>query len=227
MSIKNKRTEFITLIAALLLMSGVQGTFGGLYALRNGLGIVSKGETKIVRVLPNSPAAESDLKIGDILLSIDTQQVESTQSFLEITSKYRDSPIPLVVQRDGKMMQVEITPRTNIPAHEGALGLEITDKKHDTRPVYLLLIASIISLLVAVGIWRLKKWALYGFIALSVYQVLSLIYPILAGYQIVDSSRSRFSPEQSLLIALFVIFGEIIWEILIAAYMYRKRNLFS
>ena len=68
-------------------------------------GVVVKG------IAPNGPAAHSDLKPGDVILSVDGQTVSTAQQLKnEIRGKRIGAPVTLDVHRFGKNVKVKVKP---------------------------------------------------------------------------------------------------------------------
>jgi regulator of sigma E protease len=90
---------------------------------------------KVIEVAPNSPAAQAGLQPGDMLLKINGQPVESMQDLQNGIYANLDKSTNLTYKRDGQVEQVTLTPRSNPPQGEGAIGIVMGNP---TRPVGLL-----------------------------------------------------------------------------------------
>lgn len=92
------------------------------------------------------------------------------------------------------------------------------------------LITSIISVVIGVGLWRLRKWAMYGFLLLTAYAlVASFPYLLNPENYSINQSKSLFFPnlnKPTLTDTLIYIVGLVI-EILLAVYIFSKRKLFE
>ncbi len=62
-------------------------------------------------IQPNSPAADSGLKIEDKIISINDEKIENSQDAKELVQKYKDNPMKLVVDRGGKKIDITATAR--------------------------------------------------------------------------------------------------------------------
>lgn len=73
----------------------------------------------------NSPAYNASLQIGDLILSADGTEVDSSSDLNEITEEKAGQEIVLLVSREGSQFEVPIVPRTEeeIPEGQGALGI--------------------------------------------------------------------------------------------------------
>lgn len=64
----------------------------------------------ILRVVPDSPAGEADLRQGDILLKIDDDPIDSEHPLLNVLMKHEPrEEVVLTIVRDGKEMKVKVT----------------------------------------------------------------------------------------------------------------------
>jgi regulator of sigma E protease len=73
---------------------------------------------------PGSPA-EAVLKYGDIIVKADSTAARSTNTFRDYIKAHAGKTVTLTVLRDGKELKLEVVPRTNPPADQGALGVTI------------------------------------------------------------------------------------------------------
>jgi regulator of sigma E protease len=62
-------------------------------------------------ILPNSAAAEAGFQVGDRIVSIDGEPVKWFADLVRIVSHKADVPLKLVVQRDGRDVALEATPK--------------------------------------------------------------------------------------------------------------------
>jgi regulator of sigma E protease len=99
------------------------------------IGMPVTSQVKVIEVAPNSPAAQAGLQPGDMLLKINGQPVESMQDLQNGIYANLDKSTNLTYKRDGQVEQVTLTPRSNPPQGEGAIGIVMGNP---TRPVGLL-----------------------------------------------------------------------------------------
>ncbi len=67
---------------------------------------------------PNSPASQAGIAAGDIVMNY-----KDTQSFINFVNSHEGRQVTIPVLRNGKEVDVAVTPRMNPPAGEGALGV--------------------------------------------------------------------------------------------------------
>lgn len=71
----------------------------------------------------NSPASDSGIQEGDVLVSINSTPIEDMFTVSEIVNKNLGKPISIELNRGGELIQLEIIPRPNPPKGEGPLGI--------------------------------------------------------------------------------------------------------
>jgi regulator of sigma E protease len=89
-------------------------------------------EVQIAEVAQASPADAAGLRSGDIVLSVDGQRVGSIEDFQRLVRERVGGSVALEVQRGDQMLQTSMTPRTDPPPGQGAIGVKIQPR---TRPV--------------------------------------------------------------------------------------------
>ena len=88
----------------------------------------------VLGVLPDSPASESGIQGGDLLLSVDGINLTGMQSgedvvetFSQAVAGKKGTEISLKVQRDESELTYTVTPRVDYPQDQGPLGVAITN----------------------------------------------------------------------------------------------------
>ena len=94
-------------------------------------GVPVRGTIKIESVSGNSPAQQAGIQAGDILHSIDGQDVTEISSAIAIIKSNLDQPVELLVERNGEQITITATPLSTRKASEGALGVSLG---YPTRP---------------------------------------------------------------------------------------------
>jgi regulator of sigma E protease len=126
-------------IQALILVAGVTANFlfawiiislGFISGLPAPLGIslpVENAETVITTIVPGSPAAESGLKSGDTILSIEregkTSDLSPENASAFITSSL--DPVTFNIKRGSELLSKTITPKAGIVADRPAVGIAL------------------------------------------------------------------------------------------------------
>jgi len=97
--------------------------FAGVYVIGQP---VLQGQVAIESVMPNTPADEAGIWPGDVILSVEGQDIGSLMQLKERVSGLAGREIEMLLERDGQPRAVRVTPRAEPPPGEGALGVTIT-----------------------------------------------------------------------------------------------------
>jgi regulator of sigma E protease len=79
----------------------------------------------VAGVAEGSPAEAAGLQVNDIVLSIDNHRTETAEEVKVLTDGRLDQPMELEVQRQGETLTVSLSPRSQPPEGEGAMGVAI------------------------------------------------------------------------------------------------------
>lgn len=84
----------------------------------------------IAKVMPNSPAEQSGLQAGDVVVSVDGVDIHYTQDLQDRVAARRGQTITLVVLRNGIEVAVDLRPRLpeETPENEGAMGVGLSQE---------------------------------------------------------------------------------------------------
>ena len=104
-------------------------------AIFSRIGTPVTSQVKVIEVATNSPAAQAGLMPGDLLLEINNQPVESMQDLQNGIYANLDKSTNLTYERNGQVEQITLTPRSNPPEGEGAIGIVMGNP---TQPVNLI-----------------------------------------------------------------------------------------
>ena len=94
-------------------------------------GVPLSGSVKIDTVADDSPAQQAGFLAGDIIVSINGQEVTDIQPAIEIIRANLDKPVEMVVDRNGEMVTITATPLSSRTPQQGALGVGLA---YPTRP---------------------------------------------------------------------------------------------
>ncbi|HVZ67597.1 MAG TPA: RIP metalloprotease RseP [Patescibacteria group bacterium] len=91
---------------------------------------------KVVEVVANSPASTAGLKKDDLVISVNSNNINDTDSFVSLTRKSEGKPLVFEIKRNGQVFTKTITPRTKFPKGEGPLGVAISNIEIKKYPWY-------------------------------------------------------------------------------------------
>jgi regulator of sigma E protease len=122
---KSKRVRILVLVAgaAMNLVLAVL-VFAAAYML-GAPEVIATDNVMISGVSSGSPAAAADLRVGDIVVSINGSTVHSPEEMVQMTNAHRGEQVILVIKRGSDTIQIPVTLRANPPQGEGALGAVI------------------------------------------------------------------------------------------------------
>ncbi len=86
-------------------------------------GVFQAAPCQIQEVIPGGAAEKAGLKADDILLVINNEMVQGTYHFSSVIQSNANAAIPLVIQRDGERMELNITPQFDEEAGRAMIGI--------------------------------------------------------------------------------------------------------
>ena len=112
----------MNLITAVILFSMVIAISGGIitYTSENS----ANSKVLITSVMDNSPAKTAGMQMGDILVSGAGQPIQTSDDIRNIVVANVDKPITFVVDRQGKQIDLLITPKFNQAEGRPLIGIE-------------------------------------------------------------------------------------------------------
>lgn len=91
------------------------------------MGTPASNEALVTQLAPESPAMQVGIQPGDIILSVEEEEIESIEDLIDKINANVGREITLTYQRDGETRTVEITPRVDPPEGEGAIGVALSN----------------------------------------------------------------------------------------------------
>jgi regulator of sigma E protease len=89
------------------------------------IGIPDSHTAIIASIDSSSPAEQSGLKVGDVVLAAGGTHINSYSRLTEITHNYLDLPLSLVILRDSQVLEITVTPRSVYPSDQGPMGIGV------------------------------------------------------------------------------------------------------
>jgi regulator of sigma E protease len=124
---KSKLTRASILVAGVLMNFILGVIIFAVISFFSGV-VQPSGQIRITAVAPNSPASQANLKVDDIIISVDGESVHQSKQFVDLIAQNKGKETTLTVSRgkDDKFNAV-VTPRETPPQGEGALGVGFLD----------------------------------------------------------------------------------------------------
>ncbi|MCE1255603.1 MAG: M50 family metallopeptidase [Anaerolineae bacterium] len=89
------------------------------------LGIPDPHSVKVMVVSENSPAQQAGLLAGDIITGINGETISGSDQLISLVKANLEKSITITYQRDGNTVTTNAVPRSNPPAGQGALGIQM------------------------------------------------------------------------------------------------------
>ena len=91
------------------------------------MGTPASNEALVTQLSPESPAMQAGIQPGDIILSVEGQNIADIEDLIEKINANVGKEITLTYERDGEIQTVKIIPRVNPPEGEGAIGVALSN----------------------------------------------------------------------------------------------------
>ncbi len=164
-------------------------------------GVSPDSQVNIAQVAPGSPADQAGLQAGDVIVSVNGQPV-TVQSFRDDTQASLDQPIQVDYTRDGQTRSTALTPRSNPPEGQGAIGIVISGGLIHLNPLLALREGFVQTVHVIVVTLSVPKMLLEGTIAPSDARLVGLV-----GMAQATSETVSYVADTGFWYPLFVLTG--------------------
>jgi len=153
-------------------------------------------KVKIVDISANSPAS-SELMVGDIISQLDGQPVDSIDKLTQLVKPNLGNEVTLTIVRDGKPIEIKITPRVKSPEGEGAMGVAISNPVTKITYIQAIPMAFISTMDQGYQLLMLPVRLISGQIAAKDARMVSVkgIYDIFAQVQTIDKQEAAIDPS--------------------------------
>ncbi len=160
------------------------------------LGAPDLTKVTITDIAPNSPAAE-ELLVGDIISQLNGQPVDSIDKLTKLVKPNLGNEVTLTILRDGKPLEIEITPRLKSPEGEGAMGVAISNPVNKITYVQAIPMAFVSTMDQGYQMLMLPVRLISGQIATSDARMVSVkgIYDIFSQVQTIDKEATAVDPS--------------------------------
>ena len=99
-------------------------------------GTLKGSELTVLQTAPNSPSAESGLKEGDVLLSVNGQQTSDPESFISLVRSRSGETVRVDAKRGSESISADVYVRPNPPEGEGQIGIALGNVGRLSYPWY-------------------------------------------------------------------------------------------
>ena len=93
-------------------------------------------DVKAVEIVKDSPAEAAGIIAGDIIRKVDDKNVASTKEFIGAIEEKKGEEVSLELVREGKVINLTVTPRENPPEGQGPLGVIISTTEVYFPPIW-------------------------------------------------------------------------------------------
>lgn len=95
--------------------------------ISSGPRIALDGAVQFSSIAPNSPAEAAGLQAGDEIVFFNGAPM-TVQTFRDAVAQHLDQPVQLTVRRGGQQIQTTLTPRSDPPQGQGAIGVVLAGR---------------------------------------------------------------------------------------------------
>ena len=94
------------------------------------------GNILVTQVFPKSPAELAGIQSGDIILQSDGKKVDNLQDLVRQINFDAGSEIQWIIERSGRQVPIDVTPRMTPPTGQGPTGISIDIVNPETTQVW-------------------------------------------------------------------------------------------
>jgi regulator of sigma E protease len=105
--------------------------FAGAYA--SGTPTVTKSDVIVNQVAQDSPASAAGLQPGDVIVAVNGKSIDQAGQLTQAIFPNLGKNMTLSVNRSGKDLTLEVTPRVNWPSDQGPIGIGIAERPLKTE----------------------------------------------------------------------------------------------
>jgi regulator of sigma E protease len=158
---------FFNLFLAILLFSGVN--------FISGIPSFPTIPPKIEEVSPHFPAEQAGLEKGDLILSIDGRKISKWEELQEIITKSKGKELALKVDRNGKILDIKVTPKPTID--KTIFGEKIQTFKIGVAPPPVKVERRIVGPITAIGYGIIQTWQGIELIVIGIVKLIQRVIP--------------------------------------------------
>jgi regulator of sigma E protease len=137
-------------------------------------GVPPDGPVQIAEIAPDSPAQAAGVQSGDVIVSVDGQPV-NVQTFREATQSHLDRPMVISFRHDDQPQTATLTPRSNPPQGQGAIGIVLTGGLIHLNPLAAVTQGFVQTVRAIIGTLSVPKMLIEGSIAPGDARLIGLV----------------------------------------------------
>ena len=164
-------------------------------------GVPPDGPVQIAEVAPDSPAQAAGIRAGDVIVSVDGQPA-NVQTFREATQTHLDQPIEITFRHGDQVQTSTLTPRSNPPQGQGAIGIVLSGGLIRLNPVAAVTQGFMQTVRAIVGTLSVPKMLIEGTIAPGDARLIGLV-----GMAQATSETVSYVADTGFWYPLFVLTG--------------------
>ncbi len=88
---------------------------------------ISERKVQVIEVLSDSPAKLAGIEVGDVIVAVDGEKIDSNEQIQELVRKNIGSSLAYSIKRNNNPMEKQITPVLIKESGEGGIGVSITE----------------------------------------------------------------------------------------------------
>jgi regulator of sigma E protease len=88
----------------------------------------------VADVLPGSVAEQAGLQAGDVIRTFDHVRVAGSQHFVALVASRADRTVPLLIERGGKKIELQVTPRVDPVQGRAMIGVRVGSNEMGAMP---------------------------------------------------------------------------------------------
>jgi len=115
----------------------------------------------LAKIGAGSPAEQAGLQNGDGIISVEGQKIATSLELVSLIDQHRGRSIKLEIKRGQSQEIVQLTPRLNPPAGQGALGVEINPSSKVKTSLWQAPLAAVVETVRIIG---LTIQGVFGFV---------------------------------------------------------------
>jgi len=97
--------------------------------------VIDGSGVQVFGIVQDSPAMESDIEIGDVILAVDGTEIGSSEELRDIIDSRVGTDVAITISRNDEILTVSLVPRVEYPSGQGPIGVSlgwatyVTEKK--------------------------------------------------------------------------------------------------